>query len=221
MRKALPNRQRHAPAPRGGEDRHRRRSTAADELGVGQEIGSATSPESLPAGGDAAAAREPLSRHHPRSCPEPDRGAAVHAARGFRNGEVAERSHGRETQGSRRTLQVIRTSESQDQPAPCSRFGCADPPSRCYRATGAGQRFMSTAIHVCAKLFAEEFGPQAYYCYLVQRDSARSPLHWRYRCARVTFRADDRFRKPYHGTTPRASASTLIEPEGFPGSRTF
>ena len=32
------------------------------------------------------------------------------------------------------------------------------PRSRRYRVTRAGQRFMSTAIHVRAKLFTREFG---------------------------------------------------------------
>ena len=81
-----------------------------------------------------------------------------HAVRGFRNGEVAERLYGPRPKDPgerrRRSGQVSRRISLLRAHGLVAKY----PRSRRYRVTRTGQRFMSTAIHVRAKLFAREFG---------------------------------------------------------------
>jgi hypothetical protein len=79
-----------------------------------------------------------------------------HAVRGFRNGELAERLLGpRPRDAAERRRRCGRISR---RIALLRAHGLVAkvPRSRRYRVTPSGQRFMSTAIHVRAKLFAKE-----------------------------------------------------------------
>ena len=81
-----------------------------------------------------------------------------HAVRGFRNGEVAERLYGPRpkdpAERRRRSGRVSRRISLLRAHGLVAKY----PRSRRYRVTRAGQRLMSTAIHVSAKLFTREFG---------------------------------------------------------------
>jgi hypothetical protein len=79
-----------------------------------------------------------------------------HAVRGFRNGELAERLYGPNPQDPaerrRRCGRVSRRISLLRAHGLVAKV----PRSRRYRVTGSGQRFMSTAMHVRAKLFPRE-----------------------------------------------------------------
>ena len=109
-------------------------------------------------GGDVAA----CSRFRRRSGPVSSRAAGEHAVRGFRNGEVAERLYGPRpkdpVERRRRSGRVSRKISLLRAHGLVAKY----PALAALPGHAAGQRFMSTAIHVCAKLFAEEFGRQAY-----------------------------------------------------------
>jgi hypothetical protein len=77
-----------------------------------------------------------------------------HAVRGFRNGELAERLFGPKPQDPRERRQRCGRVSRRISLLRAHGLIAKIPRSRRYRVTNSGQRFMSTAIQIRAKLFA-------------------------------------------------------------------
>jgi hypothetical protein len=156
MSKGVANLYRYAQVSQRANDRYLEGLAVVNDAGVGQrELDWRCAPVSFQ--GRRRRGLQPLSRDDQALFRAVLRGE--HAVRGFRTGEVAERLYGPRpkdpAQRRRRSGQVSRRISLLRAHGLVAKF----PRSRRYRVTRSGQRFMSTAIHVRAKLFARDFGP--------------------------------------------------------------
>ena len=155
MNKGVANLYRYAQVSQRANDRYLEALAVVNDLGVGQrELDWRCAPISFQ--GRRRRGLQPLSRDDQALFRAVLRGE--HTVRGFRNGEVAERLYGPRpkdpAERRRRSGQMSRRISLLRAHGLVAKY----PRSRRYRVTHAGQRFMSTAIHVRAKLFAREFG---------------------------------------------------------------
>jgi hypothetical protein len=155
MSKGVANLYRYAQVSQRANERYLEALAVVNDLGVGQrELDWRCAPVSFQ--GRRRRGLQPLSRDDQALFQAVLRGE--HAVRGFRNGEVAERLYGARPKDPRerrrRAGQVSRRISLLRAHGLVAKY----PRSRRYRVTCAGQRFMSTAIHVRAKLFARELG---------------------------------------------------------------
>jgi hypothetical protein len=155
MNKGVANMYRYAQVSQRANERYLEALAVVNDLGVGQrELDWRCAPVSFQ--GRRRRGLQPLSRDDQALFQAVLRGE--HAVRGFRNGEVAERLYGPRPKDAaerrRRSGQMSRRISLLRAHGLVAKY----PRSRRYRVTRAGQRFMSTAIHVRAKLFAREFG---------------------------------------------------------------
>ena len=155
MNKGVANMYRYAHVSQRANDRYLEGLAVVNDVGVGQrELDSRCAPVSFQ--GRKRRGLQPLSRDDQALFQAVLRGE--HAVRGFRNGEVAERLYGSrpkdEVERRRRSGRVSRRISLLRAHGLVAKY----PRSRRYRVTRAGQRFMSTAIDVRTKLFAQEFG---------------------------------------------------------------
>ena len=155
MSKGVANLYRYAQVSQRANDRYLEGLAVVNDVGVGQrELDWRCAPVSFQ--GRRRRGLQPLSRDDQALFQAVLRGE--HAVRGFRNGEVAERLYGPRpkdpAERRRRSGQMSRRISLLRAHGLVAKY----PRSRRYRVTQAGQRFMSTAIHVRAKLFARDFG---------------------------------------------------------------
>ena len=155
MNKGVANLYRYAQVSQRANDRYLEALAVVNDVGVGQrELDWRCAPVSFQ--GRRRRGLQPLSRDDQALFQAVLRGE--HAVRGFRNGEVAERLYGPRpkdpAERRRRSGRVSRRISLLRAHGLVAKY----PRSRRYRVTRAGQRFMSTAIHVRAKLFTREFG---------------------------------------------------------------
>jgi hypothetical protein len=155
MNKGVANLYRYAQVSQRANDRYLEALAVVNDLGVGQrELDWRCAPVTFQ--GRRRRGLQPLSRDDQALFQAVLRGE--HVVRGFRNGEVAERLYGPRSKDPaerrRRSGQMSRRISLLRAHGLVAKF----PRSRRYRVTNAGQRFMSTAIHVRAKLFARAFG---------------------------------------------------------------
>jgi hypothetical protein len=155
MNKGVANLYRYAQVSQRANERYLEALAVVDDLGVGQrELDRKCAP--VPFQGRRRRGLQPLSRDDQALFRAVLRGE--HTVRGFRNGEVAERLYGPRPKDPgerrRRSGQVSRRISLLRAHGLVAKY----PRSRRYRVTNAGQRFMSTAIHVRTKLFARELG---------------------------------------------------------------
>lgn len=155
MSKGVANLYRYAQVSQRANERYLEALAVVNDLGVGQrELDWRCAPVSFQ--GRRRRGLQPLSRDDQALFQAVLRGE--HAVRGFRNGEVAERLYGPmpkdPAERRRRSGRVSRRISLLRAHGLVAKF----PRSRRYRVTTAGQRFMSTAIHVRAKVFAGELG---------------------------------------------------------------
>jgi len=155
MNKGVANLYRYAQVSQRANDRYLEALSVVNDLGVGQrELDCRCAPVSFQ--GRRRRSLQPLS------CDDQALFRAVlrgeHTVRGFRNGEVAERLYGPKPKDPRerrrRSGRVSRRISLLRAHGLVAKY----PRLRRYRVTHAGQRFMSTAIHVRATLFPREFG---------------------------------------------------------------
>jgi hypothetical protein len=155
MNKGVANLYRYAQVSQRANERYLEALSVVNDLGVGQrELDWRCAPVCFQ--GRRRRGLQPLSRDDQALFQAVVRGE--HAVRGFRNGEVAERLYGPSpkdpSERRRRSGRVSRRISLLRAHGLVAKY----PRSRRYRVTNAGQRFMSTAIHVRARLFAREFG---------------------------------------------------------------
>jgi hypothetical protein len=155
MSKGVANLYRYAQVSQRANERYLEALAVVNDLGVGQrELDWRCAPVSFQ--GRRRRGLQPLSRDEQALFQAVLRGE--HTVRGFRNGEVAERLYGPRPKDPgerrRRSGQVSRRISLLRAHGLVAKY----PRSRRYRVTFAGQRFMSTAIHVRAKLFTQELG---------------------------------------------------------------
>jgi hypothetical protein len=155
MNKGVANLYRYAQVSQRANERYLEALAVANDVGVGRrELDCRCAPVSFQ--GRRRRGLQPLSRDDQALFQAVLRGE--HTVRGFRNGEVAERLYGPRpkdpAERRRRSGQMSRRIGLLRAHGLVAKY----PRSRRYRVTRAGQRFMSTAIQVRAKLFAREFG---------------------------------------------------------------
>ena len=155
MSKGVVNLYRYAQVSQRANERYLEALSVVDNLGVGQrELDWRCASVSFQ--GRRRRGLQPLSRDDQALFQAVLRGE--HAVRGFRNGEVAERLYGPRpkdpAERRRRSGRVSRRISLLRAHGLVAKY----PRSRRYRVTHAGQRFMSTAIHIRAKVFARELG---------------------------------------------------------------
>ncbi len=155
MSKGVANLYRYAQVSQRANDRYLEGLAVVNDVGVGQrELDWRCAPVSFQ--GRRRRGLQPLSRDDQALFRAVLRGE--HSVRGFRNGEVAQRLYGPRpkdpAERRRRSGQVSRRISLLRAHGLVAKF----PRSRRYRVTRSGQRFMSTAIQVRAKLFARELG---------------------------------------------------------------
>jgi hypothetical protein len=155
MSKGVANLYRYAQVSQRANERYLEALAVVNDLGVGQrELDWRCAPVSFQ--GRRRRGLQPLSRDDQALFQAVLRGE--HTVRGFRNGEVAERLYGPRlkdpSEQRRRSGRVSRRISLLRAHGLVAKY----PRSRRYRVTRAGQRFMSTAIHVRAKLFPRELG---------------------------------------------------------------
>ena len=155
MSKGVVNLYRYAQVSQRANERYLEALSVVDNLGVGQsELDGKCAPVSFQ--GRRRRGLQPLSRDDQALFQAVLRGE--HAVRGFRNGEVAERLYGSRpkdpAERRRRSGRVSRRISLLRAHGLVAKY----PRSRRYRVTHAGQRFMSTAIDIRAKVFARELG---------------------------------------------------------------
>jgi hypothetical protein len=153
MNKGVASLYRYAQVSQRANERYLEALAVVDDLGVGQrELDRKCAP--VPFQGRRRRGLQPLARDDQALFRAVLRGE--HTVRGFRNGEVAERLYGPRPKDPgerrRRSGQVSRRISLLRAHGLVAKY----PRSRRYRVTNAGQRFMSTAIHVRTKLFARE-----------------------------------------------------------------
>jgi len=153
MNKGVANLYRYAQVSQRANQRYVEALAVVNDLGVGhRELDTRCAPVTFQ--GRRRRGLQPLSRDDQALFQAVLRGE--HTVRGFRNGEVAERLYAPRpkdaAQKRRRSGQVSRRISLLRAHGLVAKY----PRSRRYRVTHAGQRFMSTAIHVRAKLFARE-----------------------------------------------------------------
>jgi hypothetical protein len=153
MNKGVANLYRYAEVSQKAAERYLEALAVVNDLGVGQsELDRRCAPVSFQ--GRTRRALQPLARDDQALFQAVLRGE--HAVRGFRNGELAERLFGPSPK------------QPMERRRRCGRVGrrisllrahglvAKIPRSRRYRVTVNGQRFMSTAIHLRAKLFPRQ-----------------------------------------------------------------
>lgn len=155
MNKGVANLYRYAQVSQRANERYLEALAVANDVGVGRrELDRRCAPVTFQ--GRRRRGLHPLSRDDQALFQAVLRGE--HTVRGFRNGEVAERLYGPRpkdpAERRRRSGQMSRRISLLRAHGLVAKY----PRSRRYRVTHAGQQFMSTAIHVRAKLFAREFG---------------------------------------------------------------
>jgi hypothetical protein len=155
MNKGVANLYRYAQVSQRANDRYLEALAVVNDVGVGQrELDLRCAPVCFE--GRKRRGLQPLSRDDQALFQAVLRGE--HAVRGFRNGEVAERLYGPRpkdpAERRRRSGRMSRRISLLRAHGLVAKY----PRSRRYRVTRSGQRFMSAAIHVRAKLFAREFG---------------------------------------------------------------
>jgi hypothetical protein len=156
MTKGVANLYRYAQVSQAANARYLEALSVVDDLGVGQsELDRLCAPVAYQ--GRKRRALQPLGRDDQALFQAALRGE--HAVRGFRNGELAEQLFGpkpddlgerrKQCGRSSRRISLLRA------------HGLVAKVPRCrrYRVTLRGQRFMSTAIHLRAKLFPRELTP--------------------------------------------------------------
>jgi hypothetical protein len=150
MSKGVANLYRYAQVGQKANARYLEALAVVSDLGVGQkELDRRCAP--VPFQGRMRRGLQPLGRDDQALFQAALRGE--HAVRGFRNGELAERLYGcrpKDTGEHRR-----RCGRTSRQIGLLRAHGLVAkiPRSRRYRVTTSGQRFMSTAVHIRAKLF--------------------------------------------------------------------
>jgi hypothetical protein len=155
MSKGVANLYRYAQVSQRANERYLEALGVVNDLGVGQrELDWRCAPVLFQ--GRRRRGLQPLSRDDQALFQAVLRGE--HVVRGFRDGEVAERLYGPmpkdPAERRRRSGRVSRRISLLRAHGLVAKY----PRSMRYRVTRPGQRFMSTAIHVRAKVFAEELG---------------------------------------------------------------
>jgi hypothetical protein len=150
MNKGVTNLYRYAQVGRSANQRYLEALVVVDDLGVGQrELDRRCAPVKYQ--GRTRRALQPFGRDDQALFAAVLRGE--HAVRGFRNGEIAQQLFGEKpddpAERRRQCGRVSRRISLLRAHGLIAKF----PRARRYRVTGNGQRFMSTAIHVRAKLF--------------------------------------------------------------------
>ena len=154
MSKGVANLYRYAQVGKSANDRYLEALEVVNDLGVGQrELDRRCAPVTFQ--GRVRRGLQPLGSDDQALFQAVLRGE--HAVRGFRNGELAERMFGSKPKDSverrRRCGRVSRRISLLRAHGLVAKV----PRSRRYRVTSSGQRFMSTAIQIRAKLFAKEY----------------------------------------------------------------
>ena len=155
MNKGVANMYRYAQVSQRANERYLEALSVVNDLSVGQrELDWRCAPVSFQ--GRRRRGLQPLSRDHQALFQAVLRGE--NTVRGFRNGEVAERLYGPRPRDpgerQRRSGRVSRRISLLRAHGLVAKY----PRSRRYRVTHAGQRFMSTAIHVRTNAFSRELG---------------------------------------------------------------
>jgi hypothetical protein len=153
MSKGVANLYRYAQVGQQANQRYLEALAVVNDLGVGQrELDRRCAPVLFQ--GRRRRGLQPLGRDDQALFQAAMRGE--HAVRGFRNGELAERLFGPRPKDAREQRQRCARVTRRISLLRAHGLVSKVPRSRRYRATRSGQRFMSTAIHVRAKLFARE-----------------------------------------------------------------
>jgi hypothetical protein len=154
MNKGVTNLYRYAQVGRSANERYLEALAVVNDLGVGQrELDRRCAPVIYQ--GRSRRALQPLSADDQALFQAALRGE--HAVRGFRNGELAQPLFGpRPDDPAERRRQCGRVSRRISL-LRAHGLVAKFPRSRRYRVTANGQRFMSTAIHLRAKLFPRQF----------------------------------------------------------------
>jgi hypothetical protein len=153
MNKGVTNLYRYAQVGHSANERYLEALAVVDDLGVGQrELERRCAPVAYQ--GRSRRALQPLSAGDQALFQAALRGE--HAVRGFRNGELAQQLFGQRpddpAERRRQCGQVSRRISLLRAHGLLAKF----PRARRYRVTASGQRFMSTAIHLRAKLFPRQ-----------------------------------------------------------------
>jgi hypothetical protein len=157
MSKGVANLYRYAQVGQQANERYLEALTVVNDLGVGQrELDRRCAPVFFQ--GRTRRGLQPLGRDDQALFQAALRGE--HAVRGFRNGELAERLFGPRPQDPRERRQRCGRVSRRISLLRAHGLVAKVPRSRRYRVTRSGQRFMSTAIHVRAKLFARDLASQ-------------------------------------------------------------
>jgi hypothetical protein len=154
MSKGVANLYRYAQVGQKANARYLEALAVVNDLGVGQrELDRRCAP--VPFQGRRRRGLQPLGRDDQALFRAALRGE--HAVRGFRNGELAERLFGSRPKDPREQRRRCGRVSRRISLLRAHGLAAKYPRSRRYRVTSAGQRFMSTAIHVRAKLFPRRF----------------------------------------------------------------
>jgi len=153
MTKCVANLYRYAEVSQKANQRYLEALAVVNDLGVGQsELDRRCAPVLFQ--GRTRRALQPLGRDDQALFQAALRGE--HAVRGFRNGELAELLFGRSPKDADERRRRCGRASRRIALLRAHGLVAKVPRSRRYRVTTSGQRFMSTAIHVRAKLFAKE-----------------------------------------------------------------
>ena len=157
MNKGVANLYRHAQIGQSANHHYLEALAVVADLGVGQ---SALDRYCAPVlfQGRTRRALQPLGRDDQALFSATLRGE--HAVRGFRNGEIADRLSGPRPKDVRERRRRCGRVSRRISLLRAHGLVAKVPRSRRYRVTARGQRFMSTALHLRAKLFPRELTPQ-------------------------------------------------------------